>query len=92
MDYNGRIQPNGFFRLRLLSNNSEEILKSLEELENDSKAIENQIREVCWYSKGSVTYQDAIRMSPKERVDWIKFAADKYDKESGNETFRQELL
>lgn len=31
-------------------------------------------------------------MSPKERMDWIKFASDKYDKESGNETFRQELF
>lgn len=75
-----------------MSDNPEKILESLNELENDEKIIENQIREVCWNSRGSVTYQDAIKMSPKERMDWIKFASDKYDKESGNETFRQQLL
>lgn len=78
--------------MRLLTDDPELIIEGLNELENDAKAIERQIREVCWYSKGSVTYQDAIKMSPRERIEWIKFASDKYDKESGNETLRQELI
>ena len=78
--------------MRLLSSEPEEILKGLKELENDSKAIENQIREVCWYSKGSITWTDAIMMSPRERMDWIKFASSKFEKESGTEIFRQELI
>ena len=75
-----------------MKNEPEEIVEILEELQNDSKAIERQIREVCWYSRGSVTYDNAIMMSPKDRMEWIEFASDKYDKESGNETFRQQLL
>ncbi len=48
-------------------------MSNLKTLEANVGAIEKEIRSLCYYSQGSVTYENALYMSPKERNDWIKF-------------------
>ena len=52
--------------MRLLQANPEDIGDILKEMEDDVRAIHEQITEICFYMKGSVPYQDAWNLSLKE--------------------------
>lgn len=72
------------------------ILETLNNFEKAEEQIYFQIRQICFYSQGSVTYQDALFMSPKERIEWVEFIQSEFDKKqeqmSGNEVIRQKEL
>ena len=48
-------------------------MSNLKTLEMNVGAIETEIKSLCYYSQGAVTYENALYMSPKDRNDWIKF-------------------
>ena len=56
-----------FFRIKLLVSDSDEILKYVEELENEAKAVRNQILKFCWHMRGGLTYNEGMALSYAER-------------------------
>lgn len=61
--------------MRLLSLSNEEIVELLDDMDKDSKAINKNVIEMCWYMRGGITYQEMIMMSPNDRkiiMDLIK--------------------
>lgn len=56
-----------FFRIKLLVSDSDEILKYVEELENEAKTIRNQILKFCWHMRGGLTYNEGMALSYSER-------------------------
>jgi len=56
-----------FFRIKLLVSDSDEILKYVEELENEGKEIRNQILKFCWHMRGGLSYNEGMALSYTER-------------------------
>lgn len=65
--------------------NNEEIIAWLDSLEKDSKALKREIMQLCWYMRGSVSYTEAMEMSPTERETIVKLVKDNLEtaKKSG---------
>jgi len=42
-------------------------LKTLKDMENNTKEIRLDLFKICWYMRGGVTYSEAAGMSPQER-------------------------
>lgn len=45
----------------------EEIQVLLNQYESESKALTKQVVEICWYMRGSVTWDQAWNLSPNQR-------------------------
>ena len=45
---------------------NEEIEDQIEKMERDSKAIKDNVLRICWYMRGSISYNDGMMLS---RVD-----------------------
>lgn len=52
--------------MRLLNSSPQEIVDLLAEMEKDSRAIHEQITEICFFMKGSLSYHQAWNLSLKE--------------------------
>lgn len=65
--------------------NNEEIIAWLDSLEKDSKALKKEVMQLCWYMRGSVSYTEAMEMSPSERETIVKLVKDNLEtaKKSG---------
>jgi len=65
--------------------NNEEVIAWLDSLEKDSKALQREIMQLCWYMRGSVSYSEAMEMSPSERETIVKLIKDNLEtaKKSG---------
>jgi hypothetical protein len=65
--------------------NNEEVIAWLDSLERDSKALKREIMQLCWYMRGSVSYTEAMEMSPSERETIVKLVKDNLEtaKKSG---------
>jgi len=65
--------------------NNEEVIAWLDSLEKDSKALKREIMQLCWYMRGSVSYTEAMEMSPSERETIVKLIKDNLEtaKKSG---------
>lgn len=61
------IGPKPFFRLTLLATPSQDIHKVLRKYEDEGNAIEKELYDICWYMRGSITREDAFRLTRKER-------------------------
>ncbi len=48
--------------MRLLSLNLEEIQKLSEEMEREAKALKNQLYQIMWYMRGSITLSEAFEL------------------------------
>jgi predicted outer membrane protein len=46
---------------------NEEIVSFVERFDKDTKAIKKQLLQMCWYMRGSITYDDATMLSYEER-------------------------
>ncbi len=44
-----------------------EILKEVENLDKESKAIKADLMKMCWYMRGGISFDDAFYMSIEER-------------------------
>ena len=42
-------------------------MKTLKEMENQTKVLRHELFKICWYMRGGVTYDEACGMSPTER-------------------------
>ena len=45
----------------------EEILKEVDDLDRESKAIKEDLLKLCWYMRGGVTLDDVYWMSVEDR-------------------------
>ena len=41
--------------------------------EKERRAIKNQITEICWYMRGSITWEEAWSLSDTDRNDIVKY-------------------
>lgn len=64
---------------------NEKIVAWLDSLEKESKALKKEIIQLCWYMRGSITYTEAMELSPFEREIVIKLVKDNLEttKKSG---------
>lgn len=64
---------------------NEEIVEWLDTLDKDAKAIKKELFSICWYMRGSITYDDAVMLSYEERNMIGKLIKDNLEvtKESG---------
>ena len=46
---------------------NEEIVGLLENMEKQSKALRDDILRICWYMRGSVSYDEAMMLSKTDR-------------------------
>lgn len=75
MDRSHRRQSINFFRSRLIRlTNGEQIAKFLSRYERDAKAIRDEIVQIMWYSRGSLSREEAWTLSQTERNDWVELA------------------
>jgi len=53
--------------MRLLSMSMEDILKEVDLLEKESKALRKDIIQICWYMRGGVTLDEAWSLCNEDR-------------------------
>lgn len=46
---------------------ADEIVAWIEQLENESKAIKDEILRLCWYMRGSLSYDEGMQLSYTDR-------------------------
>ena len=65
--------------------NNEEIVELIEKFDREAKAIRRDLLQMCWYMRGSISYNDAVMLSPEEREIIGKIIKDNLEttKESG---------
>ena len=65
--------------------NNEEIVELIEKFDREAKAIRRDLLQMCWYMRGSISYDDAVMLSPEEREIIGKIIKDNLEttKESG---------
>jgi hypothetical protein len=47
---------------------NEEIIEMLNDLDKESKALKKDLLTICWYMRGSISYEDAVMLSYDDRV------------------------
>ncbi len=52
--------------MRLLSLNLEQIQKLSEEMEREAKALKNQLYQIMWYMRGSITLSEAFELESED--------------------------
>jgi hypothetical protein len=45
----------------------DEIVKFLDDLDQESKAIKDELLRMCWYMRGGLTYEESMYLSRSER-------------------------
>ena len=50
-----------------MSLGNEEIHRYIQRLEQETKAIKEDLLKLCWYMRGGLTYDDAMHLSGAER-------------------------
>ena len=50
-----------------MSLNSEQIQQLIEQFENESKALKNEILEMCWHMRGSISYDEGMQLAHTDR-------------------------
>ena len=53
--------------MKILAWPTEQILKHVDELENETKQIKHDLVQICWYMRGSVSYEEAHFLSYDEK-------------------------
>lgn len=53
--------------MRLLAGTPDEIQSTLDQMKGQSKALTEEIYEICWYMRGGVTREEAWHLSHNER-------------------------
>ena len=54
----------------------DDMLYYFNQLENQSKAIKEEVLKLCWYMRGSISYNEGIMLSPDERTMISKIVKD----------------
>ena len=68
-----------------LKESNPEIIEYLDSFEKDSKALKQELLKICWYMRGSISYEDAVFLSYNDREMINKIIKDNLEttKESG---------
>jgi len=45
----------------------DDMLDYFDQLEKQSKAIKEEVLKLCWYMRGSISYNEGMMLSPDER-------------------------
>ena len=53
--------------MRLLTLSNEEIISLLDQMEKESKAMRDNVLRICWYMRGSISYDDGMLLSLQDR-------------------------
>ena len=63
----------------------DDMLDYFNQLENQSKAIKEEVLKLCWYMPGSISYNEGMMLSPDERTMISKIVKDNLEttKKSG---------
>ena len=63
----------------------DDMLDYFNPLENQSKAIKEEVLKLCWYMRGSISYNEGMMLSPDERTMISKIVKDNLEttKKSG---------
>jgi hypothetical protein len=51
-----------------LALDNQQIIKMLQDFDNQSKALQKELLEITWYMRGGVSYTEASMLSPTERT------------------------
>jgi hypothetical protein len=63
--------------MRLLSTDDPRVIGGiLAEYRKETRAIIDQINEICWYMRGSISREEALILSPEERKSIVKLTDD----------------
>lgn len=64
---------------------NEEIVEYLEQLDKESKAIRDELMRICWYMRGSISYEEAYYLSLEDKRIIAKIVKENMEttKESG---------
>jgi len=46
---------------------NEDVVKLLQQFDNESKALQKELLEITWYMRGGISYTEATSLSPSER-------------------------
>jgi len=68
-----------------LTLDNDKVIAWLDSLEKESKALKKEIMQLCWYMRGSISYTEAMELSPFEREIIVKLVKDNLEttKKSG---------
>ena len=68
-----------------MQSTNEEIVELLENYDRESKALRKDLLTLCWYMRGSISYDDAMMLSYDDRQVIAKIISDNLEttKESG---------
>lgn len=47
---------------------NEDVVKLLQQFDNESKALQKELLEISWYMRGGISYSEASMLSPSERT------------------------
>jgi hypothetical protein len=50
-----------------LALDNESIVGLLEQYEKESKALKEEVLKICWYMRGSITYDDGMQLTQEDR-------------------------
>ena len=59
-----------------MSLNNDQIVAFIEQLEKEAKALKEEIVKLCWFMRGSLTYESAMSLSQEEREIMAKLIKD----------------
>jgi hypothetical protein len=46
---------------------NEEIVEEIEKLDKEAKAIREELLRICWYMRGSISYEESFFLNPEEK-------------------------
>jgi hypothetical protein len=50
-----------------LTSSNEDIVEMLDNFDKESKALKKDLLTLCWYMRGSISYEDAVMLSYDDR-------------------------
>jgi hypothetical protein len=56
-----------FFRSRLLTLDTENIVKLIDGMEKEAMSIRSEVLKLCWYMRGGLSYSEGMNLSSRER-------------------------
>jgi len=75
----------------LISAEPEQIGDHIKMLERETKEIKSSIIDVCYHMRGGVTRQEAMMMSPAERIEHIEYISNVYKEKAAAMTGQESM-
>ena len=46
---------------------NEEVVELIDKYDKDAKAIRTELLQICWYMRGSISYEESYYLTPEEK-------------------------